>query len=97
MKPGLWFDTYLHNPSSDCVNLCGILAHVNCTYLSATASRILAMAVHTPHRLPIVLGVIASLLFIIAAFHQRGGVPNAKKLWRYEKDHEQRSVLSLMT
>jgi hypothetical protein len=40
------------------------------------------MAVHTPHRLPIVLGVVASLLFIIAAFHQRGGVPNAKKLWR---------------
>ena len=46
---------------------------------------IIIMAIHTSHRLPIVLGAIASLLFIIAAFHQRGGVPNAKKLWRYEQ------------
>lgn len=66
----------------------------NCTYLSTIAFHIIIMAVHTSHRLPIVLGVIASLLFIIAAFHQRGGVPNAKKLWRYEKDHKKVSVFS---
>ncbi|THY55669.1 hypothetical protein D6C99_03084 [Aureobasidium pullulans] len=46
------------------------------------------MAVHTPHRLPIVLAVAASLLFIIAAFHQRGGVPNAKKLWHRPSFYE---------
>jgi hypothetical protein len=40
------------------------------------------MAVHSAHRLPIILGVVASLLFIVAAFHQRGGVPNANKLWQ---------------